>query len=436
MLSNWLVRSAVALLALSAACAFHSSLASAAQPSQQPAPSYTAPEYNSYLAASQATPPPERIKQLDAFVQRYPQSALLPYVYASYYAAYFEVKDYPKTIEYADRLLALGDKFDVPARLQASATRTTAFLQSFRDSDAAKDAELTKAREIAAQGIVLLDKLPAPAGVTPENFTKEKVTAKAFYYSVIGYTYLELKDYAQAIPNLRTASETYTTDPVLFLRLGISYLKSAPPSYLDGFWSLARSAALKGPTEAQTRKYLLDQVLNYQQCGCQPLAEAEVNQWISAAAASPVRPATLDIPSAADLARIRDSAGPILEDLQKDDANAQKLWLAVCGLEFPEVAVKILSASNADNSYEFQAYRSPVMEEMEKATTPNMRIKVPAGEDGVSRLKAGDYVRFHGTLIGMQRDPFVLTWEKAAINPEDIPAEKTKSKKTGPKSGN
>ena len=33
-------------------------------------------------------------------------------------------------------------------------------------------------------------------------------------------------------------------------------------------------------------------------------------------------------------------------------------------------------------------------------------------------------VRFTGTLVGYTQNPFLLTWDKAKINPEDLPAEK------------
>src|SRR5262249_49370951 len=80
---------------------------------------YTMAEYNSYKACADDKVPASQIKCLDDFVSKYPNSALLIYVYPLYYQAYGAQKNYAKVIEYADKLIALGDKIDAPTRLQA-----------------------------------------------------------------------------------------------------------------------------------------------------------------------------------------------------------------------------------------------------------------------------------------------------------------------------
>jgi tetratricopeptide (TPR) repeat protein len=75
-------------------------------------PQYTMAEYNAYTAAQATKDPTQQIKQLDDFVSKYPNSALLIYVYPLYYNAYSQLKNYAKVIEYADKLLALGDKIE------------------------------------------------------------------------------------------------------------------------------------------------------------------------------------------------------------------------------------------------------------------------------------------------------------------------------------
>lgn len=393
--------------------------------SQDTKAAYTAPEYNTYMAAIQEKEPQQRITALDTFVQKYPNSSLLPYVYSGYSMAYEQLKDYPKTIEYSDRLLALGNAVDKQTQLGAIATRTSAFMLSFRNTDSDKERELAQARDAATRGIALLGEIPRPLNVTAEQFAQEEKTAKAFYDSVIGYTSLELKDFDGAVAHLKSAAETYQNDPVVFLRLGIAYLHATQPNYMDGFWALSRSVSLKGPAEQQTQKYLVDQIQSYQQCGCRNLVEEESSGLVSAALKQSERPNDLLLPSAAELQKVRESAGPILDDLQKDDEQSKKLWLAVCGLEFPEVAVKILESSHVDDTFVFKAFRSPVLEEIQKARDANMEIKV-ASQPGLERLKAGDYVRFHGTLSAYQHSPFLLTWDKAQINLEDVPPEVTK----------
>src|ERR1700726_3339641 len=90
-------------------------------------PQYTIAEYNAYTAAQSTKDPTQQIKQLDDFVSKYPNSALLIYVYPLYYNAYSQLKNFPKVMEYADKALSLGDKLDAPARYSAYYARAFAY---------------------------------------------------------------------------------------------------------------------------------------------------------------------------------------------------------------------------------------------------------------------------------------------------------------------
>src|SRR5271156_227847 len=90
-------------------------------------PQYTMAEYNAYTAAQATKDPGQQVKQLDDFVAKYPNSALLVYVYPLYYNAYSQLKNFLKVIEYADKLLALGAKVEAPIRYQAYYARAFAY---------------------------------------------------------------------------------------------------------------------------------------------------------------------------------------------------------------------------------------------------------------------------------------------------------------------
>src|ERR1700732_1727060 len=90
-------------------------------------PQYTMAEYNAYTAAQSTKDPAQQIKQLDDFGSKYPNSALLIYVYPLYYNAHSQLKNYPKVIENAEQLLALGDKVEAPIRYQAYFARAFAY---------------------------------------------------------------------------------------------------------------------------------------------------------------------------------------------------------------------------------------------------------------------------------------------------------------------
>ena len=51
------------------------------------------------------------------------------------------------------------------------------------------------------------------------------------------------------------------------------------------------------------------------------------------------------------------------------------------------------------------------------------------GQPEAKRLEKDAAVRFTGTLVGYSQNPFLLTWDKAKINTEDLPAEKGPAKK-------
>ena len=68
-------------------------------------------------------------------------------------------------------------------------------------------------------------------------------------------------------------------------------------------------------------------------------------------------------------------------------------------------------------------FRGATPEEIEAATEPNMLVKL-VGQPDAKRLEKDAVVRFTGTLVAYSQSPFLLTWDKAKINAEDLPAEK------------
>jgi hypothetical protein len=67
--------------------------------------------------------------------------------------------------------------------------------------------------------------------------------------------------------------------------------------------------------------------------------------------------------------------------------------------------------------------------EFQSATTPNMDVKV-VGQPEAARLEKDNPVRFTGTLVAYDPDPnFMLHWDKAKVNAEDIPKEKVTPKR-------
>jgi tetratricopeptide (TPR) repeat protein len=399
------------------------------QDQNKPAP-YTMPEYNGFQACHAETNAQMRVKCLDDFVAKFPNSTLMPYVLQLYVASYNELKNYPKTVEYADKLVALGDKLDAGTRLQALYTRSLAFNYAFNEKAADAADQLTKARAAALEGLKILTSIAKPATppMTDDQFAEQKKGPTVLFNYTAGSASYTLKDYPSAIQYFKAALAVNPTDAITNYRLGLSYLQSTPPQPLDGFWYLARAIDQKIPDDAKVKDYLRKQILAYEQPGCDSQVDAQLAELLQLAANSPDRPSTYTIPSADDLKKIQASSNilTVLADLKGGGDKAKMTWLAICGAEFPEVVGKVIDIVPGTDSVELHLVTGATPEEIEKATEANLDVKVP-GQPETARLQKDDGVRFSGTIVSFDPDPaFMLHWDKAKVNPEDIPAEKGK----------
>jgi tetratricopeptide (TPR) repeat protein len=463
-------------LALSLALAFSlAGLATAANTQQKP--TYTLAEYNAYQAAVKETVPEQRIKSLDDFVAKFPKSTLLPYIYVAYYQTYNVVKppQYDKVIEYTDKLIDSTDPaIDNGMKLQAVYAREVAFNFSFNDKAPDAQQQAQKARQDAELGQKLLDGLAKPKTMSDEQFAAQKKGPAALFAYTAGLAALFLKDYPGAEKAFHSALEYDGTNPVTYFRLGLAYLQQAaqeqaaapapaaaaapatPPAegaapaapaplpgpsagqsnYMKGFWALARSIALKGQTEQQVRAYLQNQMLVYQKTACADLLTNEMNQLLQLAQTNQTidPPASYaPLPSGVQLGEYLQNSNlfTIMQDLQAGGDRTTFVWLAVCGNEFPMVPVKVISVNTTTDGVDMQVYTGPTPDSIQKATTANMEVKVENQTDA-QRLKKDNIVRFTGTLSSYDPPPnFLLHWDKAQVNPADIPPATPGKKRPG-----
>jgi tetratricopeptide (TPR) repeat protein len=422
-------------MSLSALCLL--SLPTMAAPPKVPQagqqPSYTLPEYNAEQAAAAEKDPQSKIKLLDAFVAQYPNSTLLQYIYQFYYQTYYQLKNYGKAIEYADKLIALGDKADLAVRVQAIQARVQLFSLAFDPKAADAHEQLTKQRDAALLGVKLFPDLRKVPNTT---VTDDQVKAGVAYLeAAAGAASLQLKDYPGAIEAFKGALAANPKDAVSSYRLGIAYVSATPPQYLDGFWALARAIDLKVPDDAKVKDYLRSRILQYEQPGCDSQVDAQLNELLQLAANSPDRPATYSIPSHDDLVKISQSSTiiTVINDLSGGGDKAKTTWLAICGAEFPEVVGKIIDIQKQDNALNFMVFTSDNADQMQAATTANMVVKVltaPGGganaadvpQPDVARFQKDDPIRFSGALVSFDPSPFLLHWDQVKVDPSTIPA--------------
>jgi len=418
-----------ALLALVGGCLAGSLPAAAQAPdtgSKQPP--YTMAEYNAYQAACSEKSPQQQIALLNDFVAKYPNSALLNYVYLCYLRNYYAAKNHPKVIEWADKLLALGDKADANQRYEAYYARAFAF-NNLPANTVTKD-QAVKAREEGLAGLKALADVKKPETMPQEDFDKQVVFPAKIQFNYAAATGATIaKDYPGAVESYKAIIALTPNEPVGWFRLGVAYLSEQPAQYLDGFWALGHSVALKGPAEAQVRKYLRTQMANYQQAGCDSLLDAELSELITLAGSSTERPESYKLPSSADLEAARKDMTilSVITDLKAGGDKGKVTWLAACGSDFPDVPGKALGITPGTDAVTLKLAFVTSDEEFQAATTPNMEVKI-VGQPEAARVEKDSLVQFSATLVSYDPEPnFMLHWDKGKVKPENIPAEKKKA---------
>lgn len=398
---------------------------------------YTMPEYNAYKAAQETQAPAQQVRALDDFVARYPSSALLVYVYPLYYQAYTKLKDYPKVIEYVDKLVALGDKVDVGVKYQALYARAFAY-NALKSSD---PAQAKAAIAAADEGLKTLASLKKPENMTEEKFDAEKKPVEIYFNGTAAQAAKVVKDWQAAIKYYKRLLDLNPDDAVTKYQLGQVYLGLQPPQTMDAFWYFARAVTSKGATQEQStqvKAYLKKLIQNYQQAACDSLTQAELDELLQLASSATERPTTYSLPSAQDLSNARQNMtiATVVTAIKAGGDQAKLTWLAACGLEFPEVPGKLIDvipgATDAD-PIDLKIAFVTSAEEFEAATTADMDVQI-VGQPEAARVEKGNPIHFTATLKSYDPAPaFMVHWEKGKVKAEDIPAEKVAPKKATPR---
>ncbi len=396
--------------------------AAAAGGSQQ---KYTMAEYNSYQAAAAEKNPTAQIKLLDDFVAKYPNSALLNYIYPLYYNNYFAQKNYPKTIDYADKMIALGDKIGPGDLYSAHYARAAAF-NSIPNPDP-ETAKAARAASLAALKVV--DQIPKPDTEDAAKFAQEKKISFILFNGTAAGAAMAAKDYAGAIQSYKAVLSFAPDDLISNFTLGKAYMLIVPPQPLDALWYYARAATNKSASEQQSKSvksYIRKLIANYQGgTVCDALTDAEMSELLQLAPNSVDRPASYKLISSADLdaARKDMTIATVVTDLKGGGDKAKLTWTATCGLEFPDVPGKLIEITAGADTVELKTAFVTSDAEFEAATTPNMSVVIKtADQPEAAKLEKGNPVHFTATVESYDPDPaFMLHWDKAKVNEEDLP---------------
>src|SRR5271165_2473749 len=191
-------------------------------------PPYTMAEYNSYQACASEKVPATAVKCLDDFISKYPNSALLIYVYPLYVQAYGQLKNYQKVLEYSDKVVGLGDKIDAGGQYQALYAHCFAY-NALTPAQQADPATAKAARDAAVAGLKALDGVKKPDSMTDDAFAAQKKQIQIYFNGTAAQASANIKDYAGAIPFYKAMLALNPDDGVTSYRLGLAYEAVTPP---------------------------------------------------------------------------------------------------------------------------------------------------------------------------------------------------------------
>lgn len=445
---------------------------------QQAKPKYSIEEYNDYTAAINEQDAQARLRALDAFIQKYPESALRPFVFQNYLQTYAGMKRWDKVVEYADKFLELN-RSDVLAvyqqtpsvteeqvngvYYQALLSRAYAFLLSFdaslltKASDEIKAAlrnpetaratlaaseagrkilpvyeGLLKAEQRARDGLKLLETLPKPAQVTEAQFAQAKLQQSAIFQSALGFAAFTQLDYDAAARAYAILVQQNPNDPVTNYRLGVSYLQAQQRQPVAGLWQLARAVALFPENQRKgVRDYLVQNAAAYTRVLPACLAR-DIDALLTHAQQSATPAPSWSVPNAEQVAAARNdlTVKRVFDELKAGGEQRQLIWLASCGMELPDLAGKVLEVKEATDN--LVTLRLAVGEEAADTDSANVEAKVKEPPEA-KNLKPGDIVRVSGVLTDYQPEPFLLMLTEVRVNPEDIPKVDTPAPRRRPR---
>jgi hypothetical protein len=199
-------------------------------------------EYAKYNACATATAPAAKIPACEDYLKAFPNSVVKSDVLNQLLYAYNQTGDEAKTLDAADRLLAVDPQNIRALTLEVYYRRTDA--EKLTDP-AAKAAALDKVATYAQTGL----SATKPKDVAQADFDALKAAAQPTFESAIAADDLAKKDNAGAITALKTEVDAHEPDtekpsPVLqdVYTLAQAYYTSTPPDYLNCAWYATRAA--------------------------------------------------------------------------------------------------------------------------------------------------------------------------------------------------
>jgi tetratricopeptide (TPR) repeat protein len=368
-------------------------------------------EYNAYVGAVQQSDPAAKISGLEAFLTQYPNSVMKEDALELLMGTYQQANNQAKVIDTANRLLTANPDNARALVLLAYNERAT---QKWAD-----------AKQHAERGLLAVDKMVKPDGVSDADFTKQKAQLSGLLNSVAGFSALQLKDYPSAQKYLRPAVEGDPNNVENVYPLALSYLTPTPPDDVNGLFFIARAANLVADPagKAQIIKFGHSRYVKYHG------TEQGWDDLLAQTKTTPVPPAGFTITQyvpptpqqqAADLVKTKKPEEMSFAEWElvlsvgtQDDQD--KVWASLKGKNLQMAEVQVITTT--PTKLELAASVDDI--DQKRA---DIELAFPGPIPARSLPKVGDKINFEGTPVSYTPSPFVMVMEKGALLTKAAPA--------------
>lgn len=202
-------------------------------------------EYDQYVSALRTEAPAERIKALEAFLNKAPQTTYIDQIEVAEFLAYKEMGDLEKTLAAAEKILSHNED------------REDALLFVVEVNFARKkDPKRTLA--LAAKFIERMTSAPVPEGVAEKDWTAAKTRNIARVHYIIGRIYFDAEQWPSADRALRSALPLIFDDQLRAVVLyDLAWVNYRLQNAIDAVRFYSLCAAIKGPLQEQASKSVL-----------------------------------------------------------------------------------------------------------------------------------------------------------------------------------
>lgn len=166
--------------------------------------------------------PDNKLRMVDEFERRFPESQLMSYVYTQAAKAYQQKGDLNKLLEYGEKSLKLDPENVFSLLIVAITLPQPRMLQGSPDEATQR---LSLAETYASRAVKLIDSLPGRASETPEQLQKRKAALASDAHTALGMVCMEREQAQKAAEEFKTAiSLTEKPNAQLYFRLGEVYV--------------------------------------------------------------------------------------------------------------------------------------------------------------------------------------------------------------------